>query len=193
LLDAGTPLLCPQLLLRLLQLMPQLCLRLPVLRQLGFQLAPLLAGLARALLGPFPTLGFFGQRFCQPLNLLLYFGLHHLQFVNAPPILGLFSEGTLLLYPQVILRFFQLVLQPGLRLLALRQLGFQLAAPLANLSRLLLGAFPTLGFLGERFRQPLDLLLYFRLRRPQFLYPCLKLGSFSEGALLLCPQLILRC
>jgi len=44
-------------------------------------------------------------------------------------------------------------------------LGFQLAAPMANLAHLLLGPFPTFGLLGQRFAQPLELLLHFNLRR----------------------------
>ena len=78
---------------------------------------------------------------------------------------GLFGAGALLLCLQLLLRRFQLLLQPGLRLLVLCQLGFQFAAVLANHARLPLGAFPTPDLFGQRFGQSLDLLLHLRLRR----------------------------
>ena len=78
---------------------------------------------------------------------------------------GLFDTGVLLLCLQLFPGGFQLLLQPGLRLLVFRQLGFQIATPLAFLARLLLDPLTTPGLLGQRFRQPFDLLLYFELRR----------------------------
>ena len=78
------------------------------------------------------------------------------------------------------------MLQPGLRLLVLRQLSFQLAAVPANLSCLLLGAFPTPGLFGQRLCQQIDLLLHFDLGRLQLLGSRFKLGLFSAGTLLLC-------
>ena len=77
------------------------------------------------------------------------------------------------------------MLQPGLRLLVLRQLSFQLAAVPANLSCLLLGAFPTPGLFGQRFRQPPDLLLHLGFRRLQLLCACFQLDLFVERTLLL--------
>ena len=58
------------------------------------------------------------------------------------------------------------------------QLALQLAAPLANITALLLGVFATLNLLGQCFRQLPDLLLDLSLHRLQFLGPCLKLGLF---------------
>ena len=87
--------------------------------------------------------------------------------------------------PQLFLGCFQLLLQ-------LSQLSFQFAAALANLARLLLGPFPTLGLLGQCLRQPFDLLLHFDFRRLKFLDPGFELGLFCAGALLLGLLLLLR-
>ncbi len=87
---------------------------------------------------------------------------------------------------QLLLRRFQLLPQLCLCLVVFRQFNFQFTASLTNLARELLGAFPTLGFLGQGFSQPFDLLLHFGLRHLQFLGPCLQPGLFSAGVLLKC-------
>ena len=75
----------------------------------------------------------------------------------------------------------------------MRQLVFQFLAPLTDLAGILLGAFATPGLLGQRFRQRLELLLHFELRRVQLLGSCLQPGLFRAGARLLYPHLFLRC
>ena len=59
------------------------------------------------------------------------------------------------------------------------------AAVLAGLAGLLFGTFATLGFLAQRFGQPLDLLFNVRLRRLQFLSPRFNSRLFGAGSLLL--------
>jgi len=50
----------------------------------------------------------------------------------------------------------------------------------------LLDSLAALGLFGERFCQPLDLLLHLAMRRLQFLGSRLELGLFGARALLLC-------
>ena len=116
-----------------------------------------------------------------------------LQFLDSCLKLGLSGTRTLLLCLPLFLRRFQFVLQPGLRLLVLRQLSFQLIALLANLPGTLLGAFPAPCLFGQRFRQLLDMLLQLRLLRLQFLGLCLQSGLFGAGSFLECLQLFFRC
>ena len=79
---------------------------------------------------------------------------------------------------QLALRRFQVLPQ-------LAELGFQFAPPLGDLSRVLLGAFPAFGFLGQRVRQSLRCLLHFRLGCLQFPGPRFEPGLFGKGTLLL--------
>jgi hypothetical protein len=56
---------------------------------------------------------------------------------------------------------------------------------LADLAGLLLGTFPTFGFLGQRYGQSRDLLLNFRVRRLRLLDLGFEFAYFDPGALLL--------
>ncbi len=74
----------------------------------------------------------------------------------------------------------------------LSQLGFQLTATFAQLCELLLGIFPALGFLIERFGELFDLLLHCGVGRLQFARPRFELGLLGARALFLGLQFFLR-
>ena len=61
---------------------------------------------------------------------------------------GVLGDVVALQRFQLRLHLLQLLAQVRLGLLVLRQLSFQFTPASANLARLLLGAFPTLGFFG---------------------------------------------
>ena len=65
------------------------------------------------------------------------------------------------------------------------QFSFQLASPLANLVRFLLGTFAKLDFLDQRFGQSIDSRQEVRLCCLQFLGSRLQLGLFGARGLLL--------
>jgi len=93
-------------------------------------------------------------------ELCRYLELRRLQLLHPGFEPGLFGVGAFLLSQQLSLRCLQLLPQLRLRQLVLRQFSFQFAAAQADLARLLFGTFPTRGLFGERFCQPLDLLLH---------------------------------
>ena len=113
----------------------------------------------------FPSPGFLGQLFRQPLDFLLPLVMSRLQFLDSRLQLRPFGRGTLLVRPSLFLCVLKFLLQTRLRLFVPGQFSFQFTPAFANLARLLLGPFPALGLLGQRFRQPLDLLLHLGLRR----------------------------
>ena len=129
-----------------------------VLCQGGFELVAPLANLLRSLFGTFPLSGLLGKRFGQPLYPLLHLHLGGLQLLDPGLQLGLFGTGTFPLRVELFLRLLDLLAQ-------LPQLSLQLAALLANLTRSLLGSLALPGLFGQRFGQPLDLLLNFGLGR----------------------------
>ena len=91
----------------------------------------------------------------------------------------------------MLLDLLQLLLQPRLGLLGLRQFSFQFTPTLANLVGLLLGPFPPPGLLGQRLGQGGDLLLDFRLGCLQFPGTRFQPGMLGKVILFLCLQLLL--
>src|SRR5262249_31372268 len=118
----------------------------------------LLADLTSLLFSTLSARGLLVQGRSESLHLQLDVRLGGLQLLRLGFEPGLFGAGALLL---------RLLLLPGLfqSLLQVLQFDFQFAAALPNRSHLLLGAFPTLGFLGQVGSQARDLLLHLRLSR----------------------------
>ncbi len=86
---------------------------------------------------------------------------------------------------QLFFRCFQFLPQ-------LSQFGFQFVPPLIGLTRLLLGAFPALGFFSQCVRQSLDSLQNACLDGLKFRGPCHQPGLFVPGGLQLCGMSFLR-
>ena len=173
---AGFFLLLLQLLLRGVQIVPQLF-------QLGFESASLLANLARLLFGLLPPLGFFGQIVGQPLDLLLDFGLRRLRFPDSCFELRLVLAGFFLLLTQLLLGLVQLWSQ-------LFELGFESASLLTDLGCLLFGSLPSPGFSGQIFGQVFDLFLDLGLCRLRFANACFQLRLLVAGLFLLLTLLL---
>ena len=143
--------------------MLQLVLHLLILHQLGFQLAAVLANLAGLAFGAFATLGFLSQVLGQFLDLQLDLRLGRQQFFDTCFKPGLFSEGTFVHRLLLFLRILQLLAQLRLKLVVVRQLGFQFTLAFGKLGCSLLANFSALNLFGQRFRYPFELLLHVRL------------------------------
>src|SRR5215472_17533063 len=96
------------------------------------------------------------------------------------------------MFAQLLLGTNQLLPQPGLRLFIFCQFGFKPATALVDLARQLFSRFPTLGFLGQRFAQALELVLNAVSSRLQFLSLRFQPDLLGGSALLLRLELLLH-
>ena len=84
---------------------------------------------------------------------MLHRHLSRVQFIRSCLQFGLFGKVVLFQRLCLSLDGLQLLPQPLLRLLVLRQFSFQFTPPFANLAGLLLGALPALALFSQRCRQ----------------------------------------